>query len=164
MSPRRISHRARLCACAIVLLLGHAAALSAPVLPTTTVRLGDIEFVVEVADDDTERTRGLMFRESMNENHGMLFVFEGEQPLAFWMKNTRITLDILYFDRQARLVSIQARVPPCVTAFCPSYPSDGPAQYVLELNGGRSAPLGLVRGAAICEAGERPLTPLPRCD
>jgi uncharacterized protein len=137
---------------------------AAATLPTTTVRLGDTRFLVEVADDDAERTRGLMFRDAMAADSGMLFVFDQELPLSFWMKNTRIALDMLYFDDRARLVSIQAQVPPCVTAYCPSYPSEGPARYVLELNGGRSGALSLSRGVALCEESEHPLTPLPACD
>lgn len=132
-------------------------------LPTTTVELGGTAFVVEIASNDAQRMRGLMYRESMPADHGMLFVFDRELPLSFWMKNTRIALDMLYFDRSASLVSIQKDVPPCVTAYCPSYPSDGPAQYVLELNGGRSASLQLPPAATLCERSDAPLTPLPRC-
>lgn len=132
-------------------------------LPTTSVEIGNAAFVVEVASNDAQRMRGLMFREAMPADHGMLFVFEQELPLSFWMKNTRIPLDMLYFDRTARLVSIQSNVPPCVTAYCPSYAAEGPSQFVLELNGNRSKALQLSRGAPICERSERPLTPLPPC-
>lgn len=104
-------------------------------------------FSVEVADTFDERARGLMFREAMPANHGMLFVHEREAPLAYWMKNTRIPLDILYFDAERRFVSVQRRVPPCSAGVqCPSYPSAGPAKYVLELNAGRSDGLDLDRG------------------
>jgi len=60
-------------------------------------------------------------------------------------------------------VSIQRNVPPCVTAYCPSYAAEGPSQFVLELNGNRSNALKLARGAVICERSDRPITPLPRC-
>lgn len=107
-------------------------------------------FEVEVADDFEERARGLMFRDAMPADSGMLFVHEREAPLAFWMKNTRIPLDILYFDDERRLVSIQRGVPPCSAGDrCPSYPSEGPAKYVLELNAGRSDELGLKPGDEI---------------
>jgi uncharacterized membrane protein (UPF0127 family) len=132
-------------------------------LPTTTVEIGSASFRVEVASNDAQRMRGLMFRESLPDDQGMLFVFEQELPLSFWMKNTRIPLDMLYFDGQARLVSIQRNVPPCVTAYCPSYAAEGPSRFVLELNGNRSEALGLERGAPICERSGSPLTPLPRC-
>jgi uncharacterized membrane protein (UPF0127 family) len=90
-----------------------------------------------------------MFRESLPERQGMLFVFERPQPLAFWMKNTLIPLDILYFDADRRLVSVSRDVPPCKSAYCPSYPSAGPALYTLELNAGQAAALGVKRGDEI---------------
>jgi uncharacterized protein len=126
-----------------VLLSG--ALLAAP-LPESAVELADRRFTVEVATDDASRTRGLMFRDAMPGNHGMLFVFEREQPLAFWMKNTRIPLDILYFDSDLRLVSVAADTPPCVTPYCPAYPSARPARYVLELNAGLASELGVQPG------------------
>lgn len=114
------------------------------------VEIGTQRFSVEVADDHDERSRGLMFRDAMPSDHGMLFVHDREQPLAYWMKNTRIPLDILYFDAERRLVSIQRGVPPCSAGDrCPNYPSEGPAKYVLELNAGRSDALGLERGDKI---------------
>lgn len=103
---------------------------------------------VEIADDDSSRAKGLMFRDSLGRNAGMLFIFRSEQPRAFWMKNTRIPLDIIYMDRDFRVVSISANTPPCRSRSgrCPPYPSAGPAQYVLEINGGRAAELGLEIG------------------
>lgn len=103
---------------------------------------------VEIADDDSSRAKGLMFRDSLGRNAGMLFIFRSEQPRAFWMKNTRIPLDIIYMDRDFRVVSISANTPPCRSRSgrCPPYPSAGPAQYVLEINGGRAAELGLQVG------------------
>ena len=103
-------------------------------------------FEVEVVADDESRARGLMFRDSLPEDRGMLFVFEREQELAFWMKNTRIPLDILYFDASRKLVSIAAGVPPCTTPQCPTYPSDGPALYALELNAGLAEKLAIRPG------------------
>ena len=103
-------------------------------------------FDIEVVADDASRERGLMFRDSMPSDHGMLFIFENEQPRVFWMKNTRIPLDILYFDRDYRLVSVQQRVPPCRSEPCAQYPSSGPAQYVLELNSGLADKLGVKPG------------------
>jgi hypothetical protein len=114
------------------------------------VEVGGQRFSVEVADDFEERARGLMYRESMPSDAGMLFVHEREERLAYWMKNTRIPLDILYFDANRRLVSIQRRVPTCSAGDrCPNYPSTGPAKYVLELNAGRSEALGLAPGDEI---------------
>jgi uncharacterized protein len=114
------------------------------------VQLGEQRFQVEIADNDAERARGLMFRESMDANRGMLFIHGGQQPLAYWMKNTNIPLDILYFDSDRHLVSQQRDVPPCSLGNrCPPYPSDAPALYVLELNAGQAAKLGLKDGAEL---------------
>lgn len=110
------------------------------------VELRGQRFTVEIADDDASRTRGLMFRDELPRDRGMLFVFEQEQPLAFWMRNTYIPLDILYFDSQRRLVSMAQRVPPCRSSRCPSYPSLGPARYTLEIASGRAAELGVAAG------------------
>ena len=87
-----------------------------------------------------------MFRDSMPDDHGMLFIFPGETRRSFWMKNTRIPLDIFYFDRNLALVSVSENTLPCRTRKCPSYPSDGPATYVLELNAGKAAELGVKSG------------------
>lgn len=101
-----------------------------------SVRIGGHEIAVELATDAASRERGLMFRSELEKGHGMLFAFPQEQPRWFWMKNTLIPLDILYFDSNAKLVSMQLNVPPCKSDPCPSYASNGPARYVLELNGG----------------------------
>ncbi|GAB3341838.1 DUF192 domain-containing protein [Marilutibacter aestuarii] len=111
------------------------------------VEIAGTRYVVEVADDDAERSRGLMFRDEMPADHGMLFIHESEAMQAYWMKNTRIALDILYFDDERRLVSQQRDVPPCSLGNgCPPYPSSAPARYVLELNAGQAARLGLQDG------------------
>ena len=116
----------------------------------TWVELGGQRYAVEVADDDAERTRGLMFRDAMPADHGMLFIHDREGPLAYWMKNTKIALDILYFDQSLVLVSQQRDVPPCSAGnACPAYPSSHPARYVLELNAGQAARLDLVDGARL---------------
>lgn len=114
------------------------------------VELAGERYAVEIADDDAERARGLMFRDALPAGHGMLFVHETEAPQAYWMKNTRIALDILYFDSQRRLVSQQRDVPPCSAGDrCPPYPSTGPARYVLELNAGEAARLGVQDGMEV---------------
>ena len=114
------------------------------------VEIGGARYAVEVADDDAERARGLMCRDEMSADHGMLFVHEREEPQAYWMKNTRIPLDILYFDSAAKLVSQQRDVPPCSAGDrCPPYPSTAPARFVLELNAGEAARLDLKDGAVL---------------
>lgn len=123
------------------------------------VEVGGQRYAVEIADDDAERARGLMFRDRMEAGHGMLFIHDSEQPQAYWMKNTRIPLDILYFDDERVLVSQQRDVPPCSLGNgCPSYPSGEPARYVLELNAGEAAKLGLEDGAELRVA---PAIPAP---
>ncbi len=114
------------------------------------VELNGQRFLVEIADDDGERARGLMFRDEMDADRGMLFIHEREMPLAYWMKNTRLPLDILYFDNERKLVSQQRDVPPCSSGNrCPPYPSGAPARYVLELNAGQAAKMGLKDGTEI---------------
>lgn len=114
------------------------------------VELGGQRYAIEIADDDAERARGLMYRDAMDPNRGMLFIHEVEEPQAYWMKNTKIPLDILYFDDGRKLVSQQRDIPPCSLGDgCPSYPSNVPARYVLELNAGEAARLKLQDGAQI---------------
>ena len=91
----------------------------------------------EVADDQDEMMRGLMFRKHLPWNAGMLFVFNNEEPRTFWMKNTLIPLDMIFVDSNFRIVDVMENVPPCAQGDeCPLYPSNEPAQYVLEVNSG----------------------------
>ena len=114
------------------------------------VELAGTRYQVELATDDASRARGLMFRDQMAEDHGMLFIHDRQELQAYWMKNTRIALDILYFDNARKLVTQQRNVPPCSGGnSCPSYPSDQPARYVLELNAGQAQKLGLQDGAEL---------------
>ena len=114
------------------------------------VEVGGERFSVEIADDNATRARGLMFRDALAPGHGMLFIHDQEERQAYWMKNTRIPLDILYFDSSLRLVSQQREVPPCSAGdACPPYPSNAPALYVLELNAGEARRLDLSNGAVM---------------
>jgi uncharacterized protein len=111
------------------------------------VELSGKHYQVEIADDAAERARGLMFRDELPADHGMLFIHDEQDPQAYWMKNTRIPLDILYFDNDRKLVSQQRDVPPCSAGDqCPPYPSEAPARYVLELNAGDAKRLSLKNG------------------
>ena len=110
------------------------------------VELKGKRFVVEIADDEPERQKGLMFRDEMAPDHGMLFIHDAEEPQSYWMKNTKIPLDIVYFDHAHKMVSV-AHAPPCSLGDkCPPFPSEGPALYVLELNAGTVDALGAKPG------------------
>jgi uncharacterized membrane protein (UPF0127 family) len=94
----------------------------------------------ELAVSDAERQLGLMFRPKINDDQAMLFIFEEEDTHSFWMKNMRFPIDILWLDKDRRIVHIEAQVPPCDQDPCPSYPSPQPARFVLEIrSGGASA-------------------------
>ena len=110
------------------------------------VKLGGKRFSVELAATQSEQALGLMFRDSMPADHGMLFIFPAEGMRSFWMRNTRIPLDIFYFDEDLKLVSVSENARPCRTQRCRGYPSAGPAKYVLELNAGKAAELGVQAG------------------
>jgi uncharacterized membrane protein (UPF0127 family) len=114
------------------------------------VELQGHRYTVEIAATDAQRAQGLMFRDALAPGHGMLFIHDAEEPQAYWMKNTRIPLDILFFDGRRRLVTQQRDVPPCSLGdACPAYPSSAPARYVLELNAGEAARIGLQDGAEL---------------
>ncbi|HEX7768555.1 MAG TPA: DUF192 domain-containing protein [Dokdonella sp.] len=111
-----------------------------------SVELKGQRFSIEIAEDDASRSQGLMHRTEMANDHGMLFIFQDDAPRAFWMKNTKIALDMLFFDAERRLVSVQRDVPPCLADPCRGYSSGAPARYVLELNAGQATKLGLHPG------------------
>jgi uncharacterized membrane protein (UPF0127 family) len=101
---------------------------------------------IEVADEEAERMRGLMDRLNLSENAGMLFIFPNEEPRSFWMKNTYISLDIIYINSQKEIVSIQKYTEPKSTY---SIPSEKPARYVLEVNAGFTDKFGINPGDKI---------------
>jgi hypothetical protein len=127
------------------LLLAGCASGPAVVIGTAD---GPVTVAVEIADDSAERARGLMARDSLAPDAGMLFVFAQEQPVAFWMKNTRIPLDILYISADKRVIDIQT-MPPCTADPCPAYPSKAPAMYALEVNAGFARQNGIRQGDTV---------------
>jgi uncharacterized membrane protein (UPF0127 family) len=100
---------------------------------TQPLMIGEQKFYVEVAQTVEERQQGLMYRETMPANQGMIFNFSNEAPRNFWMKNTLIPLDMIWIDANKTIVDIQA-AEPCKVENCPIYSGAAPAQYVLELN------------------------------
>ena len=118
----------------VLLLLGcaDASTVSEHGLPLETIRVGNQEITVEVAADPASRQRGLMHRESMPEDHGMLFIFPAVQPLSFWMKNTLLPLSIAYADADGVIVRIADMTPHSLEAV----PSGRAALYALEMNQG----------------------------
>ena len=90
---------------------------------------------IEIADDDYQTQTGLMYRDSMEDSQGMLFIFPNEMTRSFYMKNTRIPLDIIYISSDSTIVSFQKNAKPFDET---SLPSQFPAKYVLEVNAGLS--------------------------
>lgn len=107
---------------------------------------GVAHFSVEVADDQAERARGLMYRDKLAAGHGMLFVYEAPHEVAFWMKNTRIPLDMLFMGADGTILSIHENAVPFDET---SIPGGDQVQFVLEINGGLSRRLGVGPGAVI---------------
>lgn len=103
-----------------------------------SITLGGKTLVVEIAESPAQHEHGLMFRDSMGENDGMLFVFNNEETRFFWMKNTMIDLAIGYFDKNGNLVDIQEMKSGkgISDTMLPSYPSSLPAKFALEMNKG----------------------------
>jgi len=120
----------------------------AMVLPVDPARLtvettrGERSFSIEIADDGEERARGLMFRQSMADDHGMLFVFEESRLLAFWMKNTPMPLDLVFIAGNGRVIAILPGEPYSTAPIGPGEP----ARFVLELKAGTAQKTGITVG------------------
>ena len=107
---------------------------------------GEARFSIELADDPAERGQGLMHRDSMARSAGMLFIFERPQPVAFWMKNTLIPLDMIFTDKTGRILHIHENaIPHDLTPIS----GGGGVFAVLEINGGLSAIYGFEVGDAL---------------
>jgi uncharacterized membrane protein (UPF0127 family) len=106
---------------------------------TVTTASGEHRFMVEIADTDAARQRGLMGRDPLPDDHGMLFQFPDVAERGFWMSNTPSSLDIIYIDPRGRIVSIAKNATPFSEEIIPS---NGPASGVLELRAGRADEIG----------------------
>ena len=104
---------------------------------------GEFPFTVEIADDDAERAQGLMFREQLAPDAGMLFDYGQEQLTSFWMQNTLIPLDMIFVGADGVVKNIHVNARPLDTT---SIPSKFPVRFVLEIPGGRSVEIGLKAG------------------
>lgn len=102
----------------------------------------------EIADTPQKRSQGLMFRTTMAPDRGMLFTFREADRHTFWMKNTKMALDMLWLDLNGTIVHIEHRVPICERTdnLCPRYRSTAPANYVLELKAGQAESRQLKKG------------------
>jgi uncharacterized membrane protein (UPF0127 family) len=96
-------------------------------------------YAVDVMRTDAQRQQGLMFREGLGQGKGMFFVFDAEDVYPFWMKNMLFAIDILWLDKDKRVVYMAADVPPCRTDVCPVYTPSAKAMYVLEILAGDAA-------------------------
>jgi uncharacterized membrane protein (UPF0127 family) len=100
-------------------------------------------FAVELATNDDERSRGLMFRKELPEGRGMLFDFERDQPVAFWMRNTYVSLDMIFIRGDGRILRIAENTEPLSERLIPS---GGPVRAVLEVIAGTARKLGIAPG------------------
>lgn len=113
-----------------------------------SVKVGNATVNAEIADTMPKQMRGLMFRESMPRNDGMLFIFSQEGRHGIWMMNTSIPLDIIWLDSSKKVVHIEEKVQPCGSlAVCPTYRPNSNAKYVLEVNSGYAKRHGIKVGS-----------------
>jgi uncharacterized membrane protein (UPF0127 family) len=127
-----------------------APAVALPALPVETISIdtksGPHNFTVEVAADDESRERGLMYRETMAPDAGMLFDFKTPQLVSFWMENTVLPLDMLFVRADGTIARIKANATPYSRE---NIPAGEPVEVVIELNGGRAAALGITEGSRV---------------
>ena len=138
------------CAALLPVLAGSEPTSSDDRLVPVTTPAG-VTILAELADTTEKRARGLMFRESLPKDRGMLFTFPDPQHWTFWMKNTRIPLDIIWIDRNRKIVHVERNVPGCnrTDDGCPQYQPNEEASYVLKLAAGMADALKLHRGVKL---------------
>ena len=108
--------------------------------PRGTIKVDSVPLEVQIADTEPRRVRGLMFQDKLPYDQGMIFVFEGPGNYSLWMLNMQFSLDMIWFDRDGKVVHIEQDVPPCKSALeiatCQSIVPEGEAVYVLEVTSG----------------------------
>jgi uncharacterized protein len=143
----RLPRLAALVVASLALCWAFGGGLSARAAGQSTVEIisttGTHTFAVELANNDDERSRGLMYRKELPEGRGMLFDFEREAPVAFWMHNTYIPLDIIFIRGDGRILRIAENAEPLSDRLIPS---GGPVRAVLEVIGGTARRLGIAPG------------------
>jgi uncharacterized membrane protein (UPF0127 family) len=153
---RRISLLAALVAVSLLLLPSLGRAQQPPLVNfkhdelTITSSSGSHKFQIELATDNAQREQGLMFRQAMAPDAGMLFIYDRTQPVAMWMENTYIPLDMLFIAADGHIVNIRQRAVPHSQE---NIPSAGPVKAVLELNGGTVARLDIKPGDKVVGPG-----------
>jgi uncharacterized protein len=144
LRPRRIAH---LCTLLLALMAGTSAAADPLTIKSQS---SEFRFEVEIADNPVAREKGLMFRQMLAPNAGMLFLYPSEQNVAFWMKNTLIPLDMLFIAGDGHILRIEKSAAPLSET---PIPSGGPVKAVLEVNGGLTDQLGVRQGDRIAFPG-----------
>ena len=139
--------------CCLVLLAGLSLTACDPTtsttepttLPTTQMTLGGQSYVMEKATTGDEQERGLMYRDSLPDGHGMIFIFDNDSTTPFWNHDVRFPIDVIFIDKQAKILSIQQLQPydDTNTKPVPSY------HWVIELNKGTAASLGMKEGDTV---------------
>ncbi|MEO0986798.1 MAG: DUF192 domain-containing protein [Cyanobacteria bacterium J06639_14] len=116
---------------------------------TAEVELGGRTIKLEVAQTPEEQAIGVMFRESLADDRGMLFPVDPPRPVQFWMKNVEIPLDLLFIT-EGEIVAIESNVPPCLEEPCPTYGPEGvPVDAAIEVRGGLAEDLRVEVGTAV---------------
>ena len=132
-------------ACALLMASATASAQPQPTLPRVELQAGIHLIRAEVAADNTTRSKGLMFREKLGPNEGMLFVFQQPSAQCFWMRNTLIPLSIAFIDDDGSIVNIEDMQPKTEDSHC----SAKPVRYALEMEQGWFRKKGLAAGARL---------------
>jgi len=120
-----------ICAVTIILLL----IASVPSGNKVVVEISGVKIYVEVADNQVKKYEGLMFRDSLGQNDGMIFPFSEDGNYSFWMSNVKLPLDLIWINNEKTVVDITENAQPCKVE-CPYIISREPAKYVVEVNGG----------------------------
>ena len=157
-APRSTRREARRAALVAALLLsactgGRGAAPSDTPTPAAAgprvVLPSGATIALEVARTPEQVMQGLMFRESLAPSTGMVFLFDTPEPRSFWMKNCHFALDMVFTRKDGTVVDVLENVPPCEADPCPTYPSAGPADTVVEVTAGEAKRHGIVRGSRL---------------